>query len=280
MSEKVPNIAIIIPARYASTRFPGKPLAKIGGVTMLQRVVHLARYAVREFTAVKIYVATENLQIQKHAREIGVDCMLTDPQHPTGSDRVLGAIEQLDDKPDFVINLQGDAPFTEPVAIKRIIQAFLDNPNHDVVTPVNRLVWRDVDRLRENKKTTPFSGTTVILNPDGQAVWFSKNIIPAVRAETEMREADEYSPIFQHIGLYGYRMAVLEKFCKLKPSHYETLEGLEQLRLLENGFKIQTVEIELMPGRGASGIDSAEDVERAENMIANFGDPMNNQTML
>lgn len=277
--KKDPSIAVIIPARYASTRFPGKPLAKIAGVTMLQRVVTLARYAVREFENVTVFVATENVEIKNHAEEIGALCGLTDPHCATGSDRALAALKHFKEMPDFVINLQGDAPFTEPLAVKRIIQSFLDNPENEVVTPIHQLSWRDLDRLRENKKTTPFSGTTVILDDKKQARWFSKNIIPAIRDEMPKREADEYSPIYQHIGLYGYRLDILEKFCKLKASTYEALEGLEQLRLIENDIKIQTVEIELLPGRIYSGIDTPEDLERAEAMIAEYGDPMDNQKL-
>lgn len=281
MTSDTPNVAIIIPARHASTRLPGKPLLKIAGTTMLARVVQLARYASREFENVRICVATENLKIRDHAKELDVECMLTDPQCPSGSDRALAAIEQFKEKPDVIVNLQGDAPFTEPVAIKRIIQAFIDNPDNEVVTPVTRLSWGDLDRLRENKKTTPFSGTTAILDGDQRAVWFSKNIIPAIRDEMNMRESGEpYSSVFQHIGLYGYRLDVLEGFQKTKPSHYEQLEGLEQLRLLENGIKIQTVEIELAPGRMQSGIDTAEDIDRAEAMITQYGDPMLNQKTL
>lgn len=276
-----PNIAIIIPARYASTRLPGKPLLKIAGKTMLQRVVQLARYASREFENIRICVATENIQIRDHAKELDVECMLTDPQCPSGSDRALAAVEQFKERPDVVINLQGDAPFTEPLAVKRIIQSFIDNPDNEVVTPITQLSWGDLDRLRDNKMATPFSGTTAITDNDGRAIWFSKNIIPAIRDEIAMRESGEpYSPVFRHIGLYGYRLDILETFQKTKPSRYETLEGLEQLRLLENGVKIQTVEIELAPGAMQSGIDTAEDIDRAERMIANYGDPMTHQNTL
>ena len=197
---------------------------------------------------------------------------MTDPACKTGSDRVLAALKGIEDKPDFVLNLQGDAPFTEPMAVKRIINAFFDNPEYEVVTPIHRLTWKDLDRLREAKKATPFSGTTAITNKDGGAVWFSKNILPAIRGEETLRMEDQFSPVNQHIGLYGYRTDILQKFCALKPSPYEELEGLEQLRMLENGIKVQTVEIELAPGRIQSGVDTPEDIERAEEYIRKFGD--------
>lgn len=277
---ETPNIAIIIPARYSSSRFPGKPLAKIAGKTMLQRVTHLAKYAARDFPHIGVCVATDHPQIQKHSKDIGVACVLTDPKCPTGSDRALASLKGIKEKPDFVLNLQGDAPFTEPMAIKRIIEAFYENTNYEVITPVHRLTWGDLDRLIEAKKTTPFSGTTAIVSESGQALWFSKHIIPAMRDEQTMRMESQFSPVNQHMGLYGFRTDILEKYCSLPPSNYEQLEGLEQLRMLENDIKIQTVEIELTPGRIQSGIDTAEDVDRAEANIRRFGDPMASQLIL
>lgn len=268
------KVAVVIPARYGSKRFPGKPLAKIAGKTMLERVVALAKHATRHFDDIGLCVATEHPQVQAHAKQIGVPCIMTDPKCPTGSDRVLAALSQIKNKPDFILNLQGDAPFTEPLAIQRIFEAFLENPEHEVITPVHRLRWKDLDRLRESKQTTPFSGTTAIVHENGQALWFSKNIIPAIREESKMREEQDLSPVYQHMGLYGFRADILEKYCALKPSPYEELEGLEQLRMLENGIKIQTVEIELQPGRIQSGIDTLEDLDRAEKNIQKLGDPL------
>ena len=244
---------------------------------MLQRVVALAEYASRDYPNIGVCVATDNAEIQKHAQKIDAACVMTSEKCATGSDRALAAAQKLKHRPDFILNLQGDAPFTEPLAIKKIIEAFHDNPEHEVVTPVHNLSWRDLDRLREAKKTTPFSGTTAILTPAAQAVWFSKNILPAIRGEEELRTKSEYSPVYQHVGLYGYRTDILEKFCASAPSPYETLEGLEQLRLLENDIKIQTVDVDIAPGQIQSGIDSQEDIDRAERRIEQYGDPMVHQ---
>lgn len=256
------KIAIIIPARYGSTRFPGKPLAMIAGRSMLGRVVDLARLVAQEYEDVAVYVTTEDQRIADHAAEIGVPCLMTG-ECATGSDRVLAAAKQLDDTPDFILNLQGDAPLTPPQALQAMIAAFLNDPQVSVVTPVHRLSWDGLDRLRENKKTTPFSGTTVVRRPDGSAVWFSKNILPAIRKEDRTIEV---SPVYQHMGLYGYSYAALEKFCGWPEGHYEALEGLEQLRFLENGVAIQTVEIAV--DHLHSGIDSPEDLARAEAFLS------------
>lgn len=268
------NIAIIIPARYGSTRFPGKPLTKIAGVTMLDRVVRLAREACKDMRGVTIAVATEDQRIADHAAELDVPCYITSDECPTGSDRVLAAVRQMDKRPDFVVNLQGDAPFTPPAIVHAVIKTWIGEPDLSVVTPVVALDWDDLDRLRDNKKTTPFSGTTCVTDAKGRALWFSKNIIPAIRKEDTLRKDSGPSPVRQHIGLYGYRTDVLERFVALPPGHYEELEGLEQLRLLENGIPVQTVSVAMENGTMQAGIDSPEDVTRAEALLKKHGDPL------
>ena len=258
--------AIIIPARYGSTRFPGKPLTMIGGQSMLSRVVDVAQTAMDKLDNITLAVATEDQRIADHAKEIGVETIMTSDDCATGSDRVLEALDKLGNDFDFVLGLQGDAPFTPPEAPIKMIEAFQNNSNIEVVTPVINLRWEELDKLREQKKITPFSGTTAIINETGQALWFSKNILPAIRKEEELRN-NEFSPVHQHIGLYGYRVDVLRRFVSLPQGHYEQLEGLEQLRLLENGISIQTVKLEVAAGLAQSGIDSPEDVARAEKML-------------
>jgi 3-deoxy-manno-octulosonate cytidylyltransferase (CMP-KDO synthetase) len=258
------KLAIVIPARYGSTRFPGKPLAKIAGKTMLSRVVDVAREAVG--TDADVIVTTEDQRIADHAKELKVECVITSPDCPTGSDRVLEAIEETGRAYDFVINLQGDTPFTPVEVLRRLIEEIKKNDKKiEVATPVHQLTWEELDTLREAKKTTPFSGTTVVRNQNGRALWFSKSIIPALRKEDRITAK---SPVFQHIGIYGYSVKTLQKFVALPQSFYEQLEGLEQLRFLENGISIQTVEISAAPGLIQSGIDSPEDLKRAEALLA------------
>lgn len=259
--------AIFIPARYGSTRFPGKPLAKIGGRSMLSRVVDVANQAAGKFDNVSVYVTTDDTRIADHAAEIGATCIMTSEDCRTGSDRVLQAAQQLDENPDFVLNLQGDAPFTPISAIEAVLQRLQDFPDTQVATPVYQLSWVNLTRFRTSKETTPFSGTCVAYGKDGKAFWFSKNIIPAIRKEAQMREEMDGSPVYQHMGLYGYAYAALEKFCSLPEGYYEKMEGLEQLRLLENGIPIHCVEIKMGDENTISGIDTPEDLKRAERLL-------------
>ncbi len=261
------RITIAIPARYGSTRFPGKPLAKIGGQTMLSRVVEIAHNIAKEDRDINFFVTTDDDRIADHVAEIGAAFIMTPPECPTGSDRVLAALSQLDAMPDYVINLQGDAPFTPPKVVAALIDAIKNGNKPEVVTPVHRLSWEDLDRLRAAKAETPFSGTCAIVNKEGRALWFSKNIIPAIRKEKELRTEGTLSPVRQHIGIYGYRIDILEKFCTLPQGEYEQLEGLEQLRLIENGIPIKTVEVDILQGTIQSGIDTLEDLNRAENLL-------------
>lgn len=257
------KISIAIPARYGSTRFPGKPLAEIGGQSMLSRVVNLAREVAGDDPDISYFVTTEDQRIADHAAEIGAPCIMTSDDCATGSDRVLAALRQIDEWPDFILNLQGDAPFTPKSVVQAIIQALKENPKAEVVTPVHALSWDDLDRLREAKKTTPFSGTTAIVDTHDRALWFSKNIIPGIRKEDDLHAVSDISPVHQHIGLYGFRTDILERFCELPMGVYEKLEGLEQLRMLENGIKVTAVKVDIDKGQIQSGVDTPEDLVRA-----------------
>lgn len=266
------HTAIIIPARYASTRLPGKPLAMISGQTMLQRVVHLSFAATEGLNQVDVIVATDDERIRQHCQEIGVNAIMTATEALTGTDRVADAVRQMPKKPDFILNMQGDAPLTPPDFLRAMIDAFTDSPC-DVVTPVTQLTWKQLDELRQNKLTTPFSGTTATFDEHtGHAFWFSKNIIPALRKEDELRKKGDKSPIFRHIGLYGYSLNMLEKFITLSESKFEQLEGLEQLRILENGYVIRCVPVDYKGRASMSGVDSPQDIQRAEALIAKHGE--------
>ena len=259
--------AIIIPARYGSTRFPGKPLALLAGKTVLHRVVDLARESAKGRNDITIHVTTDDDRIAAEAEKIGVGCLRTSADCPTGTDRVMSAANQLKDAPDFIINLQGDAPLTPPDFVTAIIDAYTTS-KADIVTPVVKLSWAELDTLRESKKSTPFSGTTATMDVTGKALWFSKNIIPGIRKEDALRAASPLSPVHRHIGLYGYAREALIKYNSLPASTYEELEGLEQLRALENGMTIQCVTVNYKGRPAMTGIDSPEDLIRAEKLLA------------
>lgn len=263
---------VIIPARYGSTRLPGKPLTLIAGQSMLSRVCGIAHAAARDNGDIDVLVATDDDRIGAHCDDIGVSWAMTPASCPSGTDRALAALRQLPRVYDVVINLQGDAPLTPPDFIRAMLRAFKADPTIAVVTPAARLTWSELDCLRAQKRETPFSGTCVVVDPNGNACWFSKQIIPAMRHEDALRRQGGLSPVLRHVGLYGYARKMLETYVTLPAGHYEQLEGLEQLRLLEHGYGIRVVEVDYQGRAAMSGVDSPEDVARAEALIAWHGE--------
>ncbi len=263
---------VVIPARYGSSRFPGKPLAKIAGKEMLLRVYEIAKKGTDGFDA-HIVVATEDDRILNFCNEHNIECLMTSDKCKTGSDRICEAVNILNENPDFIINLQGDNPVCPPSFVRELIKCFEEDQSADLVTPVTQLSWEELDVLRENKKTTPFSGTTCIVDSNNNARWFSKNIIPAIRKEGDLRQNGGKSPVFRHIGMYGYKHQSLFKFSSLEEGVYEKLEGLEQLRFLENGMKIKVAKVDYGAFSGSmGGVDSPDDVKRAEELFAKYGE--------
>ena len=261
---------IVVPARFGSTRFPGKPLALINGISMIRRTAQIAQKAAEHINDASYVVATDNEDIKAHCLEHNIPIVMTEPNLPTGSDRAFAAANAYAPKADYIINLQGDAPFT-PIDYIIAVAKALEN-GADVTTPYIQLSWEALDQLRAHKTKTPFSGTTTIIDDDNKAIWFSKNIIPAIRKEQAMRDTTELSPICRHVGLYAYTRKALETFVQLPESRFEKLEGLEQLRLLENGLSIECVRV-APPKVATPGIDTAEDLALAESLIAKHGDP-------
>ncbi len=266
------DVLIVIPARMGSTRFPAKPLHKIAGVSLLARVVRIAERVAAGRDRVSYVVGTDDQAIMDHAAGIGAPSVMTDAALPSGTDRAFAAVRALGAAPDFVINLQGDAPFTPPAYVSALIEAAASGIDADVITPVIRMGWEALDTVRAQKASEPFSGTTCIRLPSGQAVWFSKQVLPAIRKEDRLRERAPLSPVYRHVGLYGYRLAALERFTGLPVGHYEALEGLEQLRFLENGMTIHAVEVSGAPN-AMWGVDTPGDAEHAKALIAAHGDP-------
>lgn len=261
----IDNILIVIPARYGSSRFPGKPLFNIAGKSLLQRVCETAIEATNKLQNVKILVATDDHRIMQHAKEINVPAILTPETCATGTDRIIAAISQLKNKPKYVINLQGDTPLTPVEVITNLMNALSMDA---VVTPVLQLTWDNLEVLRQAKKINPFSGTTAIVNQSNDALWFSKQIIPAIRNEDSLRATNpNQSPIYQHLGIYGYSLELLQTFANLPIGHYEQLEGLEQLRLLEHGYKITAVPVTLSNLHAWRGVDTIADATYVEDLI-------------
>jgi 3-deoxy-manno-octulosonate cytidylyltransferase (CMP-KDO synthetase) len=271
LPEDEPPALIVIPARFASQRLPGKPLTPIAGRTLLERVVAVAREGARRVGNADVVVATDDARILDHAQSLGCDAVVTNAAISSGSGRAWAVARERETAPSVVVNLQGDAPFVQPATIAALIAA-LRGSALSVATPVVRLSWDALDALRHHKLSSPFSGTTCTRRADLRALWFSKTVIPAIRGEAQLRQEGPLSPVFRHLGLYAYRLEALGRFEATAPTPYELLEGLEQLRFLESGEDILTVEVAAVP-HAMSGIDTPADVAMAERLIADHGEP-------
>ena len=238
---------------------------------MLARVVDIGQRAATLAGHAELVVATDDDRIADHARSLGCAVAMTATAIQSGSCRAYAAAAGRASSPGIVVNLQGDAPFVPATVVALLIEALRES-TLDVATPVVRLGWDALDALRTHKRTAPSSGTTVTRTADGRALWFSKAIIPQIRGEAGLRARSALSPVYRHLGVYAYRTSALARFEAMPPSPYERVEGLEQLRFLENGIAIQTVDVPA-PRHAMSGIDSPEDVVLAERLIAQLGDP-------
>ena len=261
---------IVVPARFGSTRFPGKPLAEINGVSMVRRTADIAARACQDIDGSAYVVATDHEDILSHCRTHKIPTIMTSTDLQSGSDRAREAYRDFAPTAEIIANLQGDAPFTDVRHITDCVAALSDGI--DVATPYVQLSWDALDSLRKNKKTTPFSGTTLIHDPSSRALWFSKTIIPAMKHEAKLRQDTAISPVCRHIGLYVYTAKALERYTALPRSLYEKLEDLEQLRMIEAGFHITAVPVE-PASISISGIDSPEDLMRANELLQALGDP-------
>ncbi|MCW5911580.1 MAG: 3-deoxy-manno-octulosonate cytidylyltransferase [Cyclobacteriaceae bacterium] len=234
----------IIPARYASTRFPGKPLARIGGVSMIQRVYE---QALKTSDLQAVVVATDNTEIFNHVQNFGGHACMTAETHVSGTDRCFEALTKQQQHYDYVINIQGDEPFIAPGQIE-LLASLLDGRT-ELATLVKQ--------IHEQEQLLNPNVVKAVVSKPGEALYFSRSPVPYWRGkETDWVNRHTY---FKHIGMYAYRTDVLEKITHLSVSSLEKAESLEQLRWLENGFKIKVAETQLE----TIGIDTPEDLEKA-----------------
>jgi 3-deoxy-manno-octulosonate cytidylyltransferase (CMP-KDO synthetase) len=260
------SIAIVIPARYGSTRLAGKPLKIIAGRSMIHRVWSIAR-AVPGVAAV--YVATDDERIAEHVRSFGGVALMTPPECVDGTDRVFRAVRSLPEPPAIVINLQGDAVLTPPWVIEALVQQMTVDPAIEIATPAVRIGRRVYDALRDAKQSGEVGGTTVTFDRHHNALYFSKSVIPFIRPDS--MNDDRPFPVYRHIGLYAYQFDTLCRFTALEPGPLERAEKLEQLRALENGISVRVVEVDYR-GRSHWAVDSAEDLIRVEAIIRAEGE--------
>ena len=238
----------VIPARDASTRFPGKPLALLGGKTVIQRVYEQAVSVLPE-----AYVATDDERIFQAVEAFGGRAVMTRADHKSGTDRIEEAVEKIATDADVIINIQGDEPFIQPSQIETLIQLF-DDPATQIGTLGKRFETIDAVRNPNSPK--------IVTDRRGFALYFSRSVIPYIRGI----EADEWLihyPFLKHLGIYAYRREVLAEVTRLPQSALEKAESLEQLRWLENGYRIRVglTDVETV------GIDTPEDLARAEAFL-------------
>lgn len=245
----------IIPARYASTRFPGKPLAMLGGKPVIQRVYEQVMECFDE-----LYVATDDNRIKDAVLAFGGNVVMTSPDCNNGTERCLDAYRRLALDCDVIVNIQGDEPFIQRKQVETLISCF-DSEETDIATLVKSFEPADgLERLE-----CPNS-PKVVLNEKGYALYFSRSVVPYLRG-VDKNEWLQKHTFYKHLGIYAYRACILEAITTLPQSPMEKAESLEQLRWLENGYRIKVgvTDIETI------GIDTPEDLERAKAFAASIG---------
>lgn len=267
------NILIVIPARYASSRLPGKPLMKIAGVEMIARVAKIAESVCRKNEYCSYVVATDDSKIYEFCEQNNFNAVMTSEDCQNGTERCWDAVKRLNVEPKLIVNLQGDNPLCPPWIIQDIINDWKSH-TADVYTPCVLLDWDEYETLKESKKATPHSGTTALVDKYGYALAFSKNIIPAIRKEEKARGLINKSPVRRHIGLYAYTYQTLKDYFTMEESVYEQgyVEGLEQMRFLYNGLKIKVADVDYRNRETTSGVDSPEDLARVEEILHKYGE--------
>ena len=251
MSAQSPEFLVVIPARLGSTRLPRKPLADIGGKPMVIRVAERAQQS----KAQSVVVATDSPEIQAACDEHRIECLLTSPDHPTGTDRIA-EVAQLLKLPanTLVVNVQGDEPLIPPDLINEVAQALANNPACAISTIAVPIT--------DDAEITNPNVVKVVLNRAGEAMYFSRASIPFVRDPDLSSEVTH----LRHLGIYAYRADFLQAYTRLDPTPLEQAEALEQLRALWNGYRIAVHTAAKAP---PAGVDTPEDLERVRQILAN-----------
>lgn len=263
------SVTIIIPARYASTRYPGKPLVELRGASGQPRsLIHRSWQAARAVSGVdRVLVATDDARIAEHAASFGAEVAMTSTECRNGTERCAEVLAQLSPAPQIVVNLQGDAPLTPAWFVEDLVAGLRADPEAGVATPVLRCSGRMRADLIADRRAGRVGGTTAVFGHDGQALYFSKEVVPYAAGHFG---DDDPSPVFHHVGVYAYRPEALRAYVTWPEGVLERLEGLEQLRFLERGQRVLCVEVEAR-GRQFWELNNPEDVPRLERMLAEMG---------
>jgi 3-deoxy-manno-octulosonate cytidylyltransferase (CMP-KDO synthetase) len=258
------SVLIAIPARYASTRYPGKPLVELrgpdGAKTLIRRSWEAAM-AVQG--ADRVVVATDDDRIAEHARGFGAEVVMTSSAAQNGTERCAEVVRQLSGH-DIVVNLQGDAPLTPAWFVEDLIAGLKADPEASIATPVLRCDGAAVEGFLADRRAGRVGGTTAVFGAGGRALYFSKEVIPYTG---QSFAPGEETPVFHHVGVYAYRPSALAAYPTWPMGPLERLEGLEQLRFLEQGHKVLCVEV-AAKGRKFWELNNPSDVPVIEAMMA------------
>jgi 3-deoxy-manno-octulosonate cytidylyltransferase (CMP-KDO synthetase) len=265
-STNQPSVAIIIPARFQSSRYPGKPLAMVKGASGASKSLIQRSYeaAMKVQGVSSVYIATDSDEIRLAAEDFGADVIMTPSSCENGTARCAQAIMQRSDlAADIIVNLQGDALLTPPYFIENLIARLVDNPDAMIATPAIRCTQEYYAKLVAEDQAGRVGGTSVVFGQNNRALYFSKRLIPYLSA-AEQAKASPYA--FLHVGVYAYRRAALEGYGNLSPSILEDLEGLEQLRFLHHHIPVDIVEVEA-PAWEIWELNNPSDLAPIENAL-------------
>lgn len=263
------SVLIVIPARFESSRYPGKPLVELRGADGEARsLIRRSWEAAMSVSGVdRVVVATDDARIQKACEAFGADVVMTSDTCANGTERCSEALENLGGRFDIVVNLQGDAPLTPHWFVEDLVRELRAHPTADIATPVLRCDGRAVNSFLADRRAGRVGGTTAVFGADNNGLYFSKEVIPYTGQDYA---DDDETPVFHHVGVYAYRPSALAAYPKWPTGPLEKLEGLEQLRFLEQARPVLCVEVEAR-GRQFWELNNPEDVPRIEAMLAEMG---------
>lgn len=263
------SVLICIPARYASTRYPGKPLVPLRGASGVSRSLVQRTWEAAQGVncADRVVVATDDAQIREAAEAFGAEVVMTSSGCVNGTERCAEALDVLGGDYDIVVNLQGDAPLTPVWFIEDLVAGLHVHPTAEVATPVLRCDGRALNGFLGDRRAGRVGGTTAVFSHDNLALYFSKEVIPYT---AQAYGDDEKTPVFHHVGVYAYKPAALAEYRRWPVGALEHLEGLEQLRFMERNRPVLCVEVDAR-GRQFWELNNPSDVQKIEAMMVEMG---------
>ena len=264
------SVLVVIPARYASTRYPGKPLVGLTGASGARKSLIERSWiaACRATSADRVVVATDDEQIRAASEEFGAEVVMTPSTCANGTERCAAAIDAMGVRPEIVVNLQGDAPLTPAWFVDDLVNSLREAPEFDIATPVLRCNGAALSGFLDDRRAGRVGGTTAVFSGTKRGLYFSKEVIPFTAQDYA---PDAPTPVFHHVGVYAYRPEALDAYGGWPIGPLEALEGLEQLRFLENNAPLLCVEVE---GRGREfwELNNPEDIPKIEAILKELGE--------